>query len=252
MNRYISPKALFTAVLFLLLVLPVACFDEGELPSRESMFEKARVKMVHEQIIAREITDKQIVEAMRKVKRHLFVLKEDEPYAYSDRPLPIGYHQNTTRPYLTALMIELAELKKESKVLEIGTGCGYPTAVMAEIALQVYTIEILEPLYSRARKVLNNLEYKNIKMKLGDGYHGWEEYGPYDAIIVSAANQKEPQPLINQLKVGGKMIIPIGRYVQELVVITRHKDMISRERIIPVKFTPLERTEKSVINSNSH
>ncbi|MBN2135506.1 MAG: protein-L-isoaspartate(D-aspartate) O-methyltransferase [Acidobacteria bacterium] len=207
------------------------------------MFENARLKMVQEQIVARGITNENLVNAMKTVKRHLFVLNEDEPYAYSDRPLPIGYNQDTTRPYLAALMIDLAGINKDSKVLEIGTGSGYPTAVMAKIAREVYTVEILEPLYTRAKKILKEQGYDNIKMKLGDGYHGWREYGPYDAIVVTAAPQQEPQPLIEQLKLGGKMIIPVGDYVQELVVITKEKDGIKREKILPVRFTPLERRE---------
>ncbi len=242
-NKYIR----YTVAAFIIIpfiCLTFACLEDDEMPPRETMFEKARIKMVQEQIIGREITSKNVIDAMSKVKRHLFVLEEDEPYAYSDRPLPIGYNQYTTRPYLTALMIELASIDKNSKVLEIGTGCGYPTAVMADIANQVYTIEILEPLYARAKKIFHDLDLKNIKMKLGDGYNGWDEYAPYDAIIVTASYPTEPQPLIDQLTVGGKMIIPIGQYVQELVVITRHPDKITRERIIPVRFTPLERKKK--------
>jgi len=237
-------RALYKTLVTLLLCgfFSICCTEDIEdINVREDRFKKARVKMVGEQLVARDIKDEDVLEAMKKVKRHLFVFPEDQNYAYSDRPLPIGYNQTISRPYLTALMTELAEIKKDYKVLEIGTGSGYHTAVLAEIAREVYTVEILEPLYTRAKNVLNNLDYNNIHMKLGDGYHGWKEHAPYDAIIVSAAPEREPQPLIEQLKIGGHMIIPIGEVVQELVVITKLEEEIKRERIIPVRFMPMKR-----------
>lgn len=218
-----------------------SCNEDNLTPDKEAQFKNARFKMVQEQLEARNIEDKNVLAAFRKVRRHLFVLPEDRDYAYSDRPLPIGYGQDLTRPYLTALMTELAGLTKDKKVLEIGTGSGYHTAILAELSKEVYTIEILEPLYSRAKRLLNDLEYHNVKFKLGDGYLGWPEYAPYDVIIVSIASQQEPQPLIEQLKTDGRMIIPIGEIMQELVVIEKGKDSLKRERIIPVRFVPMTR-----------
>lgn len=218
-----------------------SCSEDTLTPDKETQFRSARLKMVQEQLQNRDIKDKNVLEAFQKVRRHLFVLPEDRVYAYTDRPLPIGYSQNLTRPYLTALMTDLAGLNKNSRVLEIGTGSGYHTAILAELSNEVYTIEILEPLYTRAKRLLNDLGYRNIKMKLGDGYVGWKEYAPYDVIIVSIASQQEPQPLIEQLKTGGKMIIPIGEIMQELVVIEKGKDSLKRERIIPVRFAPMTR-----------
>jgi protein-L-isoaspartate(D-aspartate) O-methyltransferase len=222
-------------------VLFNSCSEDSIAPDKEELYKNARIKMVQEQLEGRDIKDKNVLQAFSKVKRHFFVLPEDRNYAYSDRPLPIGYGQDLTRPYLTALMTELAGIKKDYKVLEIGTGSGYHTAILAELAREVYTVEILEPLYSRAKRILNDLDYKNVKFKLGDGYLGWKEYAPYDVIIVSIASQQEPQPLIEQLKTGGRMIIPIGEVMQELVVIEKGKDSIKRERIIPVRFMPMTR-----------
>jgi protein-L-isoaspartate(D-aspartate) O-methyltransferase len=218
-----------------------SCSDDTLTTDKETQYMNARLKMVQEQLESREIKDRNVLAAFKKVRRHLFVLPEDRDYAYTDRPLPIGYGQDLTRPYLTALMTELAGLNKNKRVLEIGTGSGYHTAILAELSEEVYTIEILEPLYSRSKRLLNDLGYQNIKTKLGDGYLGWKEYAPYDVIIVSIASKQEPQPLIEQLKTGGKMIIPIGEVMQELVVIEKGKDSLKRERIIPVRFMPMTR-----------
>lgn len=232
---------IFFSIMFMLALLLNSCNDDSIAPDKEGQYKNARMKMVQEQLIVRDIKDKAVLQAFSNVRRHLFVLPEDRNYAYSDRPLPIGYGQDLTRPYLTALMTELAEIKKDYKVLEIGTGSGYHTAILAELAREVYTVEILEPLYSRAKRLLNDLDYQNIKFKLGDGYLGWKEYAPYDVIIVSIASQQEPQPLIEQLKTGGRMIIPIGEVMQELVVIEKGAESLKRERIIPVRFVPMAR-----------
>jgi protein-L-isoaspartate(D-aspartate) O-methyltransferase len=176
---------------------------------------------------------------MLAVPRHLFVPSGQENYAYNDHPLAIGYGQTISQPYIVALMTELAGVNSDSKVLEIGTGSGYQAAVLAEIAKEVYSIEIVQPLYESAENVLKKLEYRNIILKCGDGYYGWEEYAPFDAIIVTAAPSETPEPLIKQLKIGGKLVIPVGTQWQELIVITREKKGFKKTHAIPVRFVPM-------------
>jgi protein-L-isoaspartate(D-aspartate) O-methyltransferase len=205
----------------------------------EDKFLSRRLEMVEEQIVSRGVKDPAVLESMRKVKRHLFVPTEEMDIAYADHPLPIGYDQTISQPYIVALMTELACPSKTSKVLEIGTGSGYQAAVLAEIVQSVYSIEIVEPLYKRADKLLKILGYKNIHCKAGDGYFGWEEHAPFDAIIVTAAPRKTPDPLLKQLKVGGKLVVPVGDVWQELVVITRTSKGFEKQTVIPVRFVPM-------------
>ena len=176
---------------------------------------------------------------MRKVPRHEFVRERDRKYAYEDHPLEIGEGQTISQPYIVALMTELLGLKGGEKVLEIGTGSGYQAAILAEIAKEVYTIEIIKPLADNARKTLERLGYRNIAVKWGDGYQGWKEHAPFEGIIVTAAPDHIPQPLVDQLKVGGKLVIPVGSMFQELKLITKTDKGIVERSVIPVRFVPM-------------
>ena len=203
-------------------------------------FKKLRNLMVTTQIEARGVKNKKVLEAMRKVERHKFVSKEYMSAAYEDHPLPIGEGQTISQPYIVALMTEVLDPDGTKKVLEIGTGSGYQAAVLAELVQSVYTIEIIEVLGKRAEKTLSDLGYKNVKVKTGDGYKGWKEHGPYDAIIVTCAPSHIPQPLKDQLAEGGRMVIPVGeRYHQELILLVKEKGMIKQKEIIPVVFVPM-------------
>jgi len=205
-------------------------------------FASLRERMVEEQIIARGVKDKKVIEVMKKVPRHLFVPEEYRQYSYEDEPLPIGEGQTISQPYIVAYMTEVLELKEDDKVLEIGTGSGYQTAILAEIVKEVYTVEIIESLSKRAQKVLKELGYKNIHFKVGDGTYGWKEYSPYNAILVTAAPSKIPESLQNQLDEGGRMIIPVGSFFQELVLVVRQKNKFKKKKLIPVRFVPLVST----------
>jgi protein-L-isoaspartate(D-aspartate) O-methyltransferase len=206
-------------------------------------YKAMREQMVKNQIEARGITDQDLLEAMRKVPRHLFVPEDQRIYAYEDRPLPIGEGQTISQPYIVAYMTDLITPKKFMKVLEIGTGSGYQAAVLAEIVKEVYTIEIREKLGTQAKKDLDKLGYSNIQSRIGDGYQGWPEQSPFDAIIVTAAAEKVPQPLIDQLQEGGKMVIPIGKagQVQELMLLEKTKGQIKTTNLGAVRFVPFTR-----------
>jgi len=200
---------------------------------------KLRMNMVHQQIEGRGIANPQVLEAMRTIKRHLFVPKLQRWFAYNDHPLPIGYGQTISQPYIVAYMTEAAQLKSDDKVLEIGTGSGYQAAVLAHIVKEVYSIEIIEALAQRAEKTLNSLGYQNIFIKHGDGYQGWQEHAPYDAIIVTAAPDYIPEKLLEQLAVGGRMVIPVGSAFQNLYLMTKTKDGIKKKELLPVRFVPM-------------
>jgi protein-L-isoaspartate(D-aspartate) O-methyltransferase len=202
-------------------------------------FQSMKEEMVETQIRARGIKDETVLNAMLKVDRHEFVPEGARHLAYSDRPLPIGEGQTISQPYIVALMTELLELKKGDRVLEIGTGSGYQAAILAELANHLYTIEIIESLGRSAEGLLRKLGYKNITVKIGDGYIGWEEFAPFDAIIVTAAPPHIPQPLLDQLKERGRLVIPVGDYYQELKKITKVKGEIKSQDIIPVVFVPM-------------
>ena len=208
--------------------------------SEEKYFTNLREKMVKEQIEARGIKDKKVLEAMRKVPRHKFVPEKYRHYAYEDRPLPIGLGQTISQPYIVALMTELLELDENDKVLEVGTGSGYQAAVLAEIVEKVYSVEILEKLGKEAKKRLKNLGYTNVEIKIADGYYGWKENAPYDAIIVTCAAEHVPPPLIKQLKEGGKMCIPVGGiFFQNLMLIEKKEGKVISKNILPVRFVPM-------------
>ncbi len=206
----------------------------------EVFFIEKRERMVKDQLIRRGINDKRVLEAMRKVPRHLFVPQDVINEAYNDYPLPIGHGQTISQPYMVALMTEALELKGDEKTLEIGTGSGYQTAILAELCKEVYTIERIISLLDKAKKVLKKLGYKNIFFKAGDGTLGWPENRPYDAIIVTAGAPKIPQPLLDQLADKGRLVIPVGdRFSQELVKITKIKDDIVRENLGGCRFVDL-------------
>ena len=198
----------------------------------------ARERMVDTQIRARGIADPRVLAAMLRVERHLFVPERRRNEAYGDHPLPIAERQTISQPYIVALMTELLELKGDERVLEVGTGSGYQAAVLGELARDVYSIEIVEPLAVTARKLLGELGYKNVHVRAGDGYLGWPDVAPFDAIIVTAAPDHIPQPLIDQLKEGGRLIIPVGTSYQELKKIVKRGGEVEVRNVIPVRFVP--------------
>lgn len=188
--------------------------------------------------------DPRVKEAMARVPRHLFVPKALQPYAYDDRPLSIGHGQTISQPYIVALMTDLLEPREDDRVLEIGTGSGYQAAVLAQLVRSVYTIEIVEPLALEARKRLARLGYRNVEVRAGDGYKGWEEHAPFDAIMVTAGADEVPPPLLRQLKPGGRMVIPVGpaHSLQYLTLIEKRADGSIRSRqVVPVRFVPFTR-----------
>jgi len=202
-------------------------------------FKTMREKMVETQIKARGVKDPRVLSALLKVERHRFVPEEFQSSAYSDQPLPIGEGQTISQPYIVALMTELLELKGTERVLEIGTGSGYQAAILAELAKEVYSIEIVESLANSAKKLLFDLGYKNIQVKVGDGYLGWPEASPFDAIIVTCAPDHIPKPLVDQLKEGGRMVLPVGTYSQELKKIVKRSGKIETTDVLPVIFVPM-------------
>lgn len=200
----------------------------------------ARERMVRETIAARGVRDSLVLAAMRTVPRHLFVPPAERGLAYGDHPLPIGEEQTISQPYIVAFMTELLDLRPGEKVLEIGTGSGYQAAVLAEITDHVYTIEIVEPLAKSAAARLEELGYDQVRVRAGDGYRGWPEASPFDAIVVTAAPDHVPQPLVDQLAPGGRLVIPVGDQFQELKLIARDASgAITEESKLPVRFVPM-------------
>jgi protein-L-isoaspartate(D-aspartate) O-methyltransferase len=195
--------------------------------------------MVREQIEARGIADPLTLAAMRSVPRHEFVPDHLQEEAYADHPLPIGHAQTISQPYVVAFMTEALGLEGGERVLEVGTGSGYQAAVLAEIVAEVYSIEIVEPLGLEAKQRLARLGYDNVHVRIGDGYAGWPEAAPFDAVIVTAAAPRIPEPLKRQLAEGGKMILPVGETFQELIVLTRRGDDWREESVLPVRFVPM-------------
>jgi protein-L-isoaspartate(D-aspartate) O-methyltransferase len=218
--------------------------EQGRHGASDEEFARMRERMVTEQMAARDITDPRVLAAMRKVPRHLFVPADQQRLAYEDHPLPIGKDQTISQPYIVAYMTQALELKPGHKVLEIGTGSGYQAAVLGELAREVYTIEIVKELADRAAQTLRESGYKNVHVRHGDGYAGWPEHAPFDAIMVTAAPDHVPPPLVAQLAPGGRMIIPVGDYFQELRLIQRTEQGIVERSTIPVRFVPLTRTPR--------
>ncbi len=240
---------------FLLCILPMmmsalaiahACRDQGD------AYRELRERMVRTQIAtprysdAPAVRDPRVLQAMRSVPRHLFVPPGQVDSAYEDRPLPIGYGQTISQPYMVAIMTELVQPKQEHRALEIGTGSGYQAAVLAEVVGEVLTIEIVEPLGEEARQRLRRLGYKNVEVRIGDGYAGWPDKAPFDVILVTAGAPRIPEPLIAQLKPGGRMVIPVGPQWQSQTLQLVRKDASGRvhvEDVMPVRFVPFVRKD---------
>lgn len=211
----------------------------------QDSFDREREQMVRTQIASRDITDPATLNAMQSVPRHRFVPEGSVDNAYDDRPLPIGYGQTISQPYIVAYMTELVKPRKGHRVLEIGTGSGYQAAVLAEIVDSVFTVEIIPQLAGPAARLLKEIGYHNVQVKAADGYFGWEKKGPFDAIVVTAAAEHIPPPLVEQLKDGGKMVIPVGTpfFVQHLMIVEKQGGKVTTRRLIPVRFVPLTRAK---------
>ena len=202
-------------------------------------FQAMRERMVETQIRARGVTNAAVLQAMARVPRHLFVPDDVRPFAYEDRPLPIGRGQTISQPYIVAYMTEALQLEPAHTVLEIGTGSGYQAAVLADIVKQVYSVEIVPDLAETARRAIAEAGYKNVEVRSGNGYLGWPDHAPFDRIIVTAAPAEMPQALVDQLAVGGVMVVPVGTAFQEIVVVNRTPDGIVQKRTIEVRFVPM-------------
>ena len=229
------------------LLLALACVacttarDAGLPAQRDEAVARQRREMVDTQLRQRGIRDARVLEAMSRVPRDRFVREQDLAIAYGDHPIAIGLDQTISQPYIVAYMTEALAIQPQHKVLEIGTGSGYQAAILGELAREVYTIEIHSELAQRAERVIAALGYKNVHVRAGDGYNGWPEHAPFDAVIVTAAPDHVPQPLVEQLKLGGRLVVPVGRDVQQLLVYTRTEKGLREESRLPVRFVPLTR-----------
>lgn len=211
--------------------MPIAGQDE---------YTTKRLQMVATQIRGRGVTNDRVLQAMQTVLRHKFVPENERHLAYEDFPLPIGYEQTISQPYIVAYMTEALEIQPDDRILEIGTGSGYQAAVLSVLAKEVYSIEIVRPLCEEAELRLNNLGYKNVQIRCGDGYAGWPEKAPFDGIIITAAPENIPQPLLDQLASGGRLILPLGGHYQELVFVKKDSHgNLSRKNLLPVRFVPM-------------
>ena len=209
--------------------------------AEDDRWAEQRYAMVRDTIASREVTDEDVLRAMRTVPRHELVPEDQRDDAYEDHPLPIGHDQTISQPYIVGLMTQLAGVDRGDKVLEVGTGSGYQAAVLAEMGVEVYSIEIVQPLAERAAADLERLGYDSVHVRAGDGYRGWPEHAPFDAILITAAPPRIPEPLKEQLKVGGRMVVPVGPTGghQELMVLTRTEDGFDQRTVIPVRFVPM-------------
>ena len=230
-----------TAATMLVLLAPAVIFTESAYSQQADPFAAARKKMIERDLKNRDIADVAVLQAMADVPRHRFVPSSLQEQAYADCPLPIGHGQTISQPYVVAFMTQMLEVRAEDKVLEIGTGCGYQAAVLARLSKQVYTIEIVKPLADESRKLLEELGYKNIFIKAGDGFEGWPEHAPFDKIILTCAVKEIPPALIEQLKEGGRIIAPIGApgTVQQLIIATKQAGKLKHRGVLPVRFVPM-------------
>jgi protein-L-isoaspartate(D-aspartate) O-methyltransferase len=237
-----AARAVAAALLLIVAEAPAAAAQDFASERRRMVDDIAALVRQTRDEVGKPAFDERVMAVMAQVPRHEFVPADQIPLAYRNRPLPIGHGQTISQPYIVALMTDLARVEPQHKVLEIGTGSGYQAAVMARLAKDVYTIEIVEPLGLQAKQRLQTMGYANVQVRLGDGYHGWEEHAPYDAILVTAAASHIPPPLIRQLKAGGRMVIPVGAafMVQHLMLVEKNLDgTLSTRQILPVSFVPL-------------
>ena len=248
MRKHNHNKAIFLLAIFLILFLPLSFSFLSFCDEDEEVYARQRKEMVKRQLKARDITDKKVLEAMETVPRHLFVNPRERRAAYADYPLPIDEGQTISQPYIVALMTQYLDLKKGEKALEIGTGSGYQAAVLAHLTDEVYSIEIREKLAKKAAETLKTVaeitevsSYNEVRTKWGDGYFGWEEEAPFDAIIVTCAANHVPPPLLDQLKDGGRLIIPVGStlYFQTLTLIKKKKAKLETRHVLGVRFVPM-------------
>jgi protein-L-isoaspartate(D-aspartate) O-methyltransferase len=223
-----------------LIIVAVASAGCGQNAPPVSDFAAQRQIMIQQQLTARGINDQRVLAAMAKVPREEFVAPESRVASYEDGPLPIGYGQTISQPYVVAFMTEQLRPKPSDRVLEVGTGSGYQAAILAELVSEIYSIEIVEPLAKNAETTLQRLGYKNVHVKIGDGYKGWPEMAPFDAIIVTCAPDKVPQPLVDQLKDNGRMVIPVGdRFAQQLYLLEKKNGQLKQSATLPVRFVPM-------------
>jgi protein-L-isoaspartate(D-aspartate) O-methyltransferase len=222
-------------------LLAILVMGQSELVRAEDGEVKSREEMVRNQLAAGGIRKAEVLQAMAEVPRHEFVPASLRPYAYADGPLPIGHGQTISQPFIVAYMTQALELSKEDTVLEIGTGSGYQAAILGKLTKEVYTIEIVPPLAESAQAVLSKLGFENVHVRQGDGYLGWPEKAPFDAIIVTCAPDHVPEPLISQLKEGGRLVIPVGATggIQQLVLLRKRNGQISKEKMLDVRFVPM-------------
>lgn len=241
MQQTIQGQAQVQFFLIAALAVSSACASAERVQSTPPEPERARQRMVQQHLKGRDITDQRVLDAMAEVPRHELVPLSQRDSAYADHPLPIGHGQTISQPYIVALMTQLAQPQPEDKALEVGTGSGYQAAVLAELVNHVYTIEIVPELAERARRDLHRLGYANVTVRQGDGYQGWPDQAPFDLIVVTAAPEKIPQPLLQQLADGGRLVIPVGPVggIQYLKVVERHGDRFNESNVIPVRFVPM-------------
>jgi protein-L-isoaspartate(D-aspartate) O-methyltransferase len=223
-------------------LLPLSGCERSLAPNQPADFAAQRERMIQEQLVRRGIRDERVVAAMRKVPREEFVPAEVRNESYKDGPLPIGHEQTISQPYIVAFMTEQLRPQRTDRILEVGTGSGYQAAILAELVAEVYTVEIIEPLAKNAEATLQRLNYRNVRMKVGDGYKGWVEHAPFDVIIVTCAVDHVPPPLVAQLKEGGRMMIPVGEsFAQELYLFEKEKGELKKSAVLPVVFVPMQR-----------
>jgi protein-L-isoaspartate(D-aspartate) O-methyltransferase len=230
-----------TGAMFLVSAVVSSAITATASAQKADQFAAARQQMIERDLKGRDITNPAVLKAMEDVPRHRFVPSGMQDQAYADCPLPIGHGQTISQPYVVAFMTQMLEVRPDDKILEIGTGCGYQAAVLARLAQQVYTIEIVKPLADEARKLLTELGYKNIFIKAGDGFEGWSEHAPFNKIILTCAVEEIPPALIEQLKEGGRIIAPIGATyeLQQLVIATKKAGTLTYRQVLPVRFVPM-------------
>ena len=229
----------FIGIMTFILLFTTACFSIMKKDMNSENFSQLRKKMVEVQLRREGIKNKRVLEAMGETPREKFVPEAYRSRAYEDGPLPIGYEQTISQPFIVAYMLEALDLQASDKVLEVGTGSGYNTAVMSPLVKEVYSIEIVEALGKRSKTLLRELNYKNVNVKIGDGYKGWTEKAFFDVIILTAAPARIPKPLIEQLAEGGRLLAPVGGYNQELVLLKKLKGKIQKTKLLPVRFVPM-------------